>query len=206
MTRYVIVGGGPAGVSAANAIRSKDSDGSLTLLDSDQDIPYYRTELDTYIAGTTPEAELPLHPEAFYHDQRIDLRLRTLVVRLRPSECMVDLEDGSSVEYDTLLLAPGSRPLQGAWPGAEVPGLMTIRTWDDAREVIRRLGETSRPVVVVGGGVLGLILAEGVHERGRPVKLLEREPTLWAPLLDGSASRLIKKGLEAAGVEVGLGE
>ncbi len=206
MTRYVIVGGGPAGVSAATAIRSKDADGSLVILDRDQDIPYYRTELDTYIAGTTPEAELPLHPEPFYRDQRIDLRLRTVVARLRPAERAVDLDDGSSVEYDALLLAPGSRPLRGPWPGAAVPGVMTVRTWDDAREVIRRLGETSQPVVVVGGGVLGLILAEGIHQRGKRVTLLERERTLWAPLLDDDASGLVRKGLEGAGVEVGLGE
>ncbi len=206
MTRYVIVGGGPAGVSAATAIRSKDPDGSLLILDRDRDVPYYRTELDTYIAGTTPEGELPLNPESFYHDQRIDLRLRTVVARLRPAERAVDLADGSSVEYDALLLAPGSRPLRGPWPGADTPGVMTVRTWDDAREVIRRLGETSRPVVVVGGGVLGLILAEGIHQRGKRVTLLERERTLWAPLLDDVASGLVQKGLEGAGVEVGLGE
>lgn len=206
MTRYVIVGGGPAGVSAATAIRTKDSDGSLVILDRDRDIPYYRTELDTYIAGTTPETELPLHPEPFYREQRIDLRLRTVVARLRPAERKVDLEDGSSVDYDALLLAPGSKPLRGSWPGADVPGVMTVRTWDDAREVIRRIGETSRPVVVVGGGVLGLILAEGIHQRGKRVTLLEREPTLWAPMLDEVASGLVRQGLEAAGVEVGLGE
>ncbi len=206
MTRYVIVGGGPAGVSAATAIRSQDSDGSLVILDRDRDLPYYRTELDTYIAGTTPEAELPLHPEPFYRDQRIDLRLRTVVARLRPAGRSVDLEDGSSVEYDALLLAPGSRPLRGSWTGADVPGVMTVRTWDDAREVIRRAGETSRPVVVVGGGVLGLILAEGIHQRGKAVTLLEREPTLWAPLLDEPASAVVRKGVEEAGVAVGLGE
>lgn len=206
MTRYVIVGGGPAGVSAADAIRSKDSDGSLLLLDRDRDIPYYRTELDTYIAGTTPEAELPLHPELHYRDQRIDLRSHTTVVRVRATERSLDLEDGSSVEYDSLLLAPGSRPLRGPWPGASVPGVMTIRTRVDAREVIRRLGETDLPVVVVGGGVLGLILAEGIHHRGKRVTLLERERTLWAPLLDERGSRLVQRGLEGAGVEVGLGE
>lgn len=206
MTRYVIVGGGPAGVSAATAIRSQDSNGSLVILDRDRDLPYYRTELDTYIAGTTPEAELPLHPEPFYLDQRIDLRLRTAVARLRPAGRSVDLEDGSSVEYDALLLAPGSRPLRGSWPGADLPGVMTVRTWDDAREVIRRAGETSRPVVVVGGGVLGLILAEGIHQRGKGVTLLEREPTLWAPLLDEPASAVVRKGVEEAGVAVGLGE
>lgn len=206
MTRYVIVGGGPAGVSAAIAIRSKDADGSVVILDRDRDPPYYRTELDTYIGGTTPEAELPLHPESFYHEQRIERRQPTVVTRLRHAERSVDLEDGSSVPYDALLLAPGSRPLRGSWPGADLPGVTTVRTWDDAREVIRRIGETIRPAVVVGGGVLGLILAEGIHQRGRRVTLLERERTLWAPLLDEPASELVRKGLEKAGVDVGLEE
>ena len=60
MKRYVIVGGGPAGINAAVTIRSKDPDGSMLVLDRDRDRPYYRTELDTYIGGSTPEADMPL--------------------------------------------------------------------------------------------------------------------------------------------------
>lgn len=85
-------------------------------------------------------------------------------------------------------------------------GVTTIRTWEDARGLIGRVMETDRPVIVVGGGVLGLILAEGIRQRGRRVELLEREPCLWAPVLDRIASDLIRQGLVRAGIEVHLGE
>ncbi len=78
MKRYVIVGGGPAGVSAATAIRAKDAGGEILIFDRDQDLPYYRTELDTYIGGSTSDAEMPLHPTTYYQEQRI-------IVRLAPS-------------------------------------------------------------------------------------------------------------------------
>lgn len=206
MKRYVIIGGGPAGVSATIAIRAKDGDGEILIFDRDQDLPYYRTELDTYIGGSTPDADMPLHPETYYRDQRILIRLRTVVTRLQPTERWVELEDDERVPYDVLLLAPGSFPLTVKWLGDQVSGVTTMRTWEDARRLIRRLAETDRPVVVVGGGVLGLILAEGIRHRGRPVILLEREPRLWAPVLDETASELIRQALAQAGIEVFLGE
>ena len=206
MKRYVIIGGGPAGVSAATAIRAKDEDGEILLFDRDRDIPYYRTELDTYIGGSTSDADMPLHPETYYLDQRIVVRLRTIVTRVQSSERCVGLEGGERVPYDVLLLAPGSFPLTVKWPGDQVSGVTTIRTWEDARRLIRRLAETDQQVVVVGGGVLGLILAEGIRHRRRPVVLLEREPRLWAPVLDESASDLIQQALAQAGIEVSLGE
>lgn len=206
MKRYVIVGGGPAGVNAATAIRARDGTGEILIFDRDQDLPYYRTELDTYIGGSTPEADMPLHPEAYYREQRIALRLQTVVTRLEPAERSIQLSGGEKVPYEALLLAPGSFPLSIQWPGREVAGVSTLRTWEDARHLIRRITEQSRPVVMVGGGVLGLILAEGIRQRGRPVSLIEREPRLWAPVLDETASDLIRGGLARAGIEVFLGE
>ncbi|OLD09896.1 MAG: hypothetical protein AUJ09_00125, partial [Firmicutes bacterium 13_1_40CM_3_65_11] len=109
-------------------------------------------------------------------------------------------------EYDALLLAPGSYPLTVSCPGSRLTGVMTVRTWDDARRVTREVLETDRPILVVGGGVLGLILAEGIRQRGRQVVLLEREPRLWAPVLDEVASDLLRRGLTQSGIEVLLDE
>lgn len=204
--RYVIVGGGPAGINAAAAVRAREVEGEIIVLDRDQDSPYYRTELDTYIGGSTTDPDMPLHPEAFYREQRIQLRLQTVVSRLVPVERCVELVGGERVTYDALLLAPGSVPLTLSFPGSRVGGVITVRTWEDARGVIRRVLGTTQPVLVVGGGVLGLILAEGIRQRGRQVTLLEREPRLWAPVLDDVASDLIRHGVVQAGIEVVLGD
>jgi len=204
--RYVIIGGGPAGINAASAIRARDPEGQILVLDRDQDPPYYRTELDTYIGGSTSDADLPLHPQSYYPDQRITIRLRTVVTKLLPNERSVEVEGGERVSYESLLLAPGSLPLIVPWPGGQVSGVITIRTWDDARRVVRHVTENDRTVLVVGGGVLGLILAEGIRQRGRPVALLEREPRLWAPVLDEVASDLIRARLVEAGIRPFLRE
>jgi len=204
--RYVIIGGGPAGINAAAAIRARDGEGEILVLDRDRDPPYYRTELDTYIGGSTSDAELPLHPPVYYQEQHIALRLQSVVARLKPSDRRVEMVDGERVEYDALLLAPGSYPLTVSCPGSRLTGVMTVRTWDDARRVTREVLETDRPILVVGGGVLGLILAEGIRQRGRQVVLLEREPRLWAPVLDEVASDLLRRGLTQSGIEVLLDE
>lgn len=201
MKRYVIIGGGPAGINAASVVRARDPAGEILVLDRDQDPPYYRTELDTYIGGSTSDAELPLHPQSYYEEQRISVRLRTVVTRLRPDERTLELEGGERVPFDSLLLAPGSLPLTVPWPGSQTGGVMTIRTWGDARRVIRHVTESDQTVLVVGGGVLGLILAEGIRHRGRPVVLLEREPCLWAPVLDAVASDLIRARLAQAAIQ-----
>ena len=206
MKRYVIIGGGPAGINAASAVRARDPEGEILVLDRDQDPPYYRTELDTYIGGSTSDADLPLHPQSYYEEQRITVRLRTVVTRLRPEERSLELDGGDRVPFDSLLLAPGSLPLTVPWPGSLVRGVMTIRTWDDARRVVRHVTESDQTVLVVGGGVLGLILAEGIRQRGRPVVLLEREPRLWAPVLDEVASDLIRARLAEAGIRPFLRE
>ena len=206
MKRYVIIGGGPAGINAASAVRARDPEGEILVLDRDQDPPYYRTELDTYIGGSTSDADLPLHPQSYYEEQRITVRLRTVVTRLRPEARSLELDGGDRVPFDSLLLAPGSLPLTVPWPGSLVRGVMTIRTWDDARRVVRHVTESDQTVLVVGGGVLGLILAEGIRQRGRPVVLLEREPRLWAPVLDEVASDLIRARLAEAGIRPFLRE
>ncbi len=204
--RYVIVGAGPAGVHAAIAIRNRDGAGEIVVIDRDHDPPYYRTELDTYVGGSTSEAEMLLYPEEFYRVQRIRLRLRTTVVKVHAPERTIELADGERVAYDALLLAPGSSPLTISCPGVSNPRVMTVRTWEDARKLIRLVTETDRPVVVVGGGVLGLILADGIRQRGRPVTLLEREPRLWAPVLDETASQLVQQGVRRRGIDVLLQE
>lgn len=206
MKRYVIVGGGAAGISAAQAVRTKDPGAVIVVIDADQDPPYYRTELDTYIAGSTPDAEMPLHPPAFYAEQRIELRLQTTVTGLRPDNHAVLLSGGEVLPYDALLLSVGAVPLTPSWFHANLPALSTVRTWQDARRVVHRVSRGTGPAIVIGGGVLGLILAEGLRERGRAVTLLEREARLWAPMFDDEASAMIAAKLSERGIEVSVQE
>ncbi len=206
MTRYVIVGAGPAGVNAAISIRAGDPEGSIVILDRDCDLPYYRTELDTYIGGSTPDAEMPLYTEQFYQEQRIDIRLRTTVSRLSPADHLLTLEEGEQIRYDALLLAPGSIPVYPPWQAGGLQGVMALRTWEDARQVIRQFTAAQGDVLVVGGGVLGLILADGILQRGKRVVLVEREARLWAPALDQVASNLLLNALQRAGIQVWLND
>ena len=124
---------GPAGVHAAITIRSHDPKGSIVLLHGESDLPYHRTELDSVIGGSYAAEKLSLYSKDWYQDQGIDLRLNSHVVRLSPSTNTLELHTGDSVVYDALLLATGAQPAMGTWPGHDLNGVMTLRTWHDAQ-------------------------------------------------------------------------
>lgn len=206
MTRYVIVGGGPAGVHAAITIRSHDPNGSILLLHGEPDLPYHRLELDAVIGGSYVEEHLPLYSNAWYQEQAIDLRLDSHVTGLSPSTNTINLHTGQTVEYDVLLLATGSQPVMGEWPGHDLNGVMTLRTWGDARSIIERVKKSKDSIVVVGGGVLGLTLAESLRPYADRLIVIEQDRHVWNSVLDQKASEFIVKEATRKGIEILVGE
>lgn len=206
MTRYVIVGGGPAGVHAAITIRSHDPKGSIVLLHGESDLPYHRMELDSVIGGSYAAEKLPLHSKAWYQDQGIDIRLNSHAVRLSPSTNQIELLTGHQLEYDSLLLATGSRPLMGGWPGHDLKGVMTLRTWHDAQSILTSVKQSKESVVIVGGGVLGLTLAESLRQHTNRLVVIERAQQIWSPFFDQKASEFISKEAGRRGVDILVNE
>src|SRR3954466_12572307 len=108
---FAIVGGGPAGAKAAEALRDKDFDGHVVLFAAEEHLPYERPPLSKeYLAGKKGLADFTASSSAWYRDHHIDLQLGTEVSAIDPKAHTVSLPDGSAVHYDKLLLATGSQP------------------------------------------------------------------------------------------------
>jgi len=170
--RIVIVGGGAAGFAAAERLRREGYEGSLVMLSDDDALPVDRPNLSKdYLAGTAPEAWLPLRSARFYEKNGIDLRLGTPVTEIDPRAREVVLGDGSRVPYDRLLLATGAEPVRLAAPGTDQPHVRVLRTLEDCRAIIERAADARR-AVVVGASFIGLEVTASLRARGLEVHVV----------------------------------
>ena len=170
--RIVIVGGGAAGFAAAEMLRRQQFQGDITMLSDDDATPVDRPNLSKdYLAGTAPEEWVPLRDDAFYGEQRIDLRLSTSVGAIDAAAHEVVLGDGTRIAYDRLLLATGAEPLRLQLPGMDLPHVFTLRTLRDCRAIIARAAHAKR-VVVMGASFIGLEVAASLRTRGVDVHVV----------------------------------
>ncbi|HMG41444.1 MAG TPA: FAD-dependent oxidoreductase [Acidimicrobiales bacterium] len=169
----VIVGAGFAGLSAAETLRAEGFEGRVILVGDEVHPPYSRPPLSKgVLRGETPPEATAFHAASWYDDNAVDLVLGSRATVLRPAERRLDLADGRSLPYDRLLLATGGRARTLDVPGADLPGVHTLRTLDDALTIRERLSPDV-PVVVVGAGFIGAEVAASARTLGCEVTLLE---------------------------------
>ncbi|OLF16814.1 NAD(P)/FAD-dependent oxidoreductase [Actinophytocola xanthii] len=173
--RIVIIGTGLAGATAAGALRERGYSGQLTLLGEEARRPYELPALSKGILlGETNDPDW-VHDEAFYQERDIDLRLSTVVSGVRLADREVVEADGTAHPFDRLLLATGSAPRRLEVPGAELAGLRTLRSLDDALGLREELSE-GRRVVIVGGGWIGCEVAAAARAHGAEVTVVDPLP------------------------------
>ncbi|MDQ4112060.1 MAG: FAD-dependent oxidoreductase [Actinomycetota bacterium] len=170
--RVVIVGAGHGGGSTAALLRQGGFDGHIDLVGAEPVGPYHRPPLSKSLLKG--ELLQPLHATDFYSRQAIALRTGTRVVEIDRAACEVLLDDGSSLNYDDLVIATGSTPRRLEVPGADLEGVVELRTVVDA-EVLSELVAKYQDVVVIGGGWIGLEVAAAARDAGVQVTVLERE-------------------------------
>jgi len=171
--RVIIVGGGQAAVQAIDTLRRKGFAGELVLIGDEPWLPYQRPPLSKkYLAGTLERERLLLRPQHFYEAHSVATRLGRRVEEIAPRDQRLRLDDGSSVAYDALLIATGSRPRPLAAPGADLEGVFFLRTIADVERIRERL-LPGRRLVIVGGGYIGLEVAATAREAGVEVTVLE---------------------------------
>jgi len=201
LVSYVIVGNGPAGIRASETIRKNDTDSEIQVVSEEKHLYYYRRLLSRYIAGKYKPENLRVYRSEFYEKNTIEQLLGKSVTRILPQKKAVLLNDGCEIQYDKLLLAVGGKPIIPNWPGCDMRGVMTVRTLDDAQKMIEYITKAKR-AVVVGGGLLGLNMAEALRQRNLDVTLLVRDDRLWSAMLDKKASDIITKRMEKEGIHV----
>lgn len=190
-TGLVIVGASTAGMSAVEAIRAAGSTDPITLIGDEPYLPYDRPPLSKgFLLGATTEEKLTLRPASYFEEQRVTSRIGQRAVALDIENKQVELERGERLPYDRLLLATGSEPRRLDMPGAELPGILTLRTLDQARvlgERLRAIAEGGGRLVIVGGGFIGLEIASAARALGCDVTVLE---ALATPLERAIGARL----------------
>jgi NAD(P)H-nitrite reductase large subunit len=202
--RYVIIGGGPAGIFAAEAIRRRDVASPIVIVTEEGGIARSPVMLTYLIGGQVPRERVRFRDPSWEKEHRIDLRPCRKAVSLEPSSQKLILEKGEEVPYDRLLIATGSSPISLPIPGGELKGVRSIRQVSDA-EAISGAIPTLRQVVIIGGGFIGLKIASLLRERGIQVLILEKENRLAPRMFDFQTSRFLTDLLGRKGMRVETG-
>ncbi|MDX1775636.1 MAG: FAD-dependent oxidoreductase [Desulfobulbales bacterium] len=204
MKKYLIIGNGVAGTTAAENIRHNDAAGEIIIVSAEDTPFYYRVRLPDYLGGAVQESQLIAKQKSWYDDNRITLKLSTRVKSIEPGAKEVQLEDGESISYDSLLLANGSQPFIPPVKGLDKTGVFSLHTIADARKIIRAAGEIS-DVMLIGGGLLGLEAAHGLHNLGKKITVVEFFPRLLPRQLDSAGAAVLQEYFENLGYTFKLG-
>jgi 3-phenylpropionate/trans-cinnamate dioxygenase ferredoxin reductase subunit len=170
----VIVGASLAGATAAQTLRDEGFAGPVTLVGEEPSRPYERPPLSKdYLLGKSEREKVFVHPEGWYAEHDVDLRLGVAADRIDRAARSVSLADGSQVGYDALLLTTGSTPRRLSIPGADLDGVLYLRRLEDSERIKAAYAEARR-VVIIGAGWIGLETAAAARAAGLDVTVLEQ--------------------------------
>ncbi len=203
-TKYLIIGNSAGGIGAAEAIREVDKVGAITII-SDEPYPTYsRPLISEYLAERRPLARMLYRPPDFYQENNIKATLGQKVTGLNINRRNIKLEDGRTITWEKLLLATGGSPIIPKVEGIELKGVFTFNKLDDAKAIDQFLSQYRREIkaVVIGGGLIGVSVAEALVKRGVGVTIVEMKERILNTILDEEASALVEATLKKAGVEI----
>lgn len=169
----VIIGGGLAGAKAAEALREKGFEGSVTLIAAENHVPYERPPMSKdYLAGEGSFEDAAVHPAQWYEEKNISLKQGVRASKIDPAGHEVILDDGNSLPYDKLVLATGSTARELPIPGADAENVHYLRTVEDS-DAIRATFGKDKKLVIIGGGWIGLEVAAAARGAETQVAVLE---------------------------------
>ena len=207
--RVVIIGGVAGGMSTATRMRRLDADAEIVVLEKSGHVSYANCGLPYYVGGVIEEEDALLlqTPESLHARFRLDVRIATEVMAIDKDEKYVLIKnlltkEESKISYDKLVLSPGASPVVPPVPGIE--RAMTLRTVEDVEKIFERVQQKPATAVVIGGGFIGVEIAENLTHKGIKTSIIEAAPQLLAPL-DPEMATLVAKEMRDNGVELHLG-
>jgi len=209
MKRIVIVGGVAGGMSAATRLRRLDESAEIIVIEKSGFVSYANCGLPYYVGGVIEEEKSLLlqTPESLHARFRLDVRVRTEVLKIDPvrrSVLLKDLNSGqeSELSYDVLVLSPGASPIVPPISGVE--RALTLRTVEDVARIVDQVSKKPQSAAVIGGGFIGVEIAENLIHRGIKTSMIEASDQVLAPL-DPEMASLVAREIRANGVELYLG-
>jgi len=198
--QLVVVGNGMAGMRAVEELLSRAPDRfNITVVGAEPHPNYNRILLSSVLAGDKTLDEIVINSRSWYGENGICLIAGNRATAIDRMARQVVLADGTTIPYDKLLLATGSKPLAPPIPGLGLPNVRAFRDIADVEAMIEA-AKSDRRAVVIGGGLLGLEAAWGLKRRGMSVALVHLMPTLMERQLDVAAGTLLHRDLEARGI------
>ncbi|MEW6033287.1 MAG: FAD-dependent oxidoreductase [Chloroflexota bacterium] len=202
--RYVIVGNSAGGIGAAEAIREADSDGSMLIV-SDEPYPAYsRPMISEYLAGEKEIDDILFRPRGFYAEKRIETLLSKKASALDVARRILVMEDGTALCWEHILLACGGSPIFPRMTGSEKMGVFTFTTLRDADRMSAYLHRV-RSAVVIGGGLIGVSVAEALVKHSVQVTIVEMRDHVLSLMLDEETSEMEAAAIRNKGVSIVTG-
>ena len=204
MKRYLIIGNGVAGTTAAQSIRELDKEGAVTIV-SEEKVPFYsRIKLPDYVAGSQGVDDIIIRKDKWYKDQDVELKLDVAIDDIDPELKVAVDRNGHSYPYDTLLLATGSYSFIPPIEGSGTGNVFALKTVADADRIIQASSGVKN-ATVIGGGLLGLEAGNALLKRGITVSVVEFFDRLLPRQLDTEGAALLQKMMEDMGFVFYLG-
>ena len=201
-----VIGAGAAGEAAVEALRSEGFDGRVVLIGREQEPPYDRTNLSKhFLTGDAGEDKLPLRPPGFLAGLNVERMVKTVRSLDVPART-VRFSDGSDLRYDGALLAAGSVPKNLDVPGADLPGVGTLRTLADARRLLGAVAGKGKRVAVLGASFIGLEVVSSLRQRGLEVAVVSPVEIPFERQLGRAVGESLRRLHEKNGVRFHLGE
>ena len=204
MEHIVIIGNGIAGVTAARHIR-KNSDKRITIVSGESDYFFSRTALMYVYMGHMKFEHTQPYEDWFWKKNRIDLK-NAWVEKVSGTDKQLHFKNGETMDFDKLIIATGSVPNKFGWPGQDLEGVQGLYHKQDLEKLEQNApnNEVCKRAVIVGGGLIGIEMAEMLHSRHIPVTFLVREDSFWNGVLPAGESALVNEEILANGIDLRL--
>ena len=199
--KHLIIGAGPAGVIAAETLRKADPDATIAIIGDEPEPPYSRMAIPYYLINNVDESGTYLR-DPIEHFKSLNIEVvQQRVDKVDTGNKQVSLADGSSRDYDKLLIATGSNPVSPPIPGLDLPQVHSCWTLEDARNIFR-LAQSGSNVVLIGAGFIGCIILEALVKRGVNLTVVETGNRMVPRMLDDKAGGLLETWCKQQGIDV----
>ena len=203
---YVIIGNSTAGIACVEGIRQLDKKNKITIITDEPHHTYGRPLISYLLYGKTTEEKMKYRSDSFYKDNNVEVLFGKKAMSIDKMNKRVNLDDGSNIKYDKLLVATGSRPFIPPMEGLDnVKSKFTFMTLDDARALKKAINKDSK-VLVVGAGLIGLKCVEGIADRVKSIEVIDLADRILPSILDTEGAAMVQKKLEEKGVTFTLND